>query len=60
MFVFALSQCWTVSVDEDEREVTTNLDGVRVVYDPLPDGGVLLLAGAARHALEHAQRAALG
>lgn len=58
MFVFALSGCWTVGVDEAERRVDVNLGGIQVVYEPLDDGGVLVLAGASKGAYEAAQAAA--
>ncbi len=58
MFVFALSKCWTLAIDTEDRAVQVNLDGIQVVYEPLDDGGVLVLAGASPAAYEAAQAAA--
>lgn len=58
MFVFALAQCWTVAVDDRERRVWTNLEGIEVVFEPLSDGGVLVLAKATEAAYAAAQASA--
>lgn len=58
MFVFALSRVWTLAVDAETRTIAVNLEGIQVVYAPLDDGGVLVLAGASKGAYAAAQAAA--
>ncbi|MCK6547873.1 4'-phosphopantetheinyl transferase superfamily protein, partial [Myxococcota bacterium] len=55
MFMFALAGAPLVGIDAATGRITTDLDGVEVAYQDTPDGGVLVLAGASKEAIERAQ-----